>query len=48
MTEKSFHDAVLHGHAMPVEMVRSELLSLPLSRDSQPHWRFADPLPDKH
>jgi len=48
MTEKAFHDAVLRGHAMPVEMVRAELLDLPLSRDFKPHWRFADPLPDKH
>ncbi len=48
MTEKAFHDAVLHGHAMPVETVRAELLNLPLSRGFKPHWRFADPLPDKH
>jgi uncharacterized protein (DUF885 family) len=48
MTEKAFHDAVLQGHAMPVEMVRAELLNLPLSRDFKPHWRFADPLPDTH
>ncbi len=36
MSEKEFHDAVLHGHAMPVEMVRAELLNLPLSRDFKP------------
>jgi uncharacterized protein (DUF885 family) len=48
MNEKAFHDAVLHGHAMPVEMVRAELLNLPLSRDFKPQWRFADPLTDKH
>lgn len=48
MTEKAFHDAVLRGHAMPVEMVRAELLDLPLTRDFQAHWRFADAVADKH
>jgi len=48
MTEKAFHDAVLRGNAMPVEMVRAELLNLPLSRDFTPHWRFANPFPDTH
>jgi len=48
LTEKAFHDTVLHGNAVPVEMVRAELLDLPLSRDFKPHWRFADPLSDKH
>ena len=48
MTEKSFHDAVLGCHSIPIEMVRAELLNKPLSRDFRPCWRFADPLPDKH
>jgi len=48
MTEKAFHDAVFQGNAMPVEMVRAELLNLPVSRDFKPHWRFADPLPEQH
>ncbi len=48
MTEKAFHDAVLGCHSIPIEMVRAELLDLPLSRDFQPHWRFADSLPDRH
>ena len=48
MTEKAFHDAVLQGHAMPVEMVRAELLNLPLSRDFKPQWRFADPPGQTH
>jgi len=45
MTEKEFHDAILHGHARPVEMVRAEILGLPLTPDFTPQWRFADPLP---
>ena len=48
MTEKAYHDAVLSGHSIPLEMVRAELLDLPLSRDFKPHWRFADSLPDRH
>ncbi len=48
VTENAFHDAVLQGHAMPVEMVRTELLSLGMSRDFKLLWRFADPLPDTH
>jgi hypothetical protein len=43
VTEKAFHDAVLRGHSIPIEMVRAELLNLPLSRDDRPRWRFADP-----
>jgi uncharacterized protein (DUF885 family) len=48
MTEKAFHDAVLACHSIPVEMVRAELLELPLAREYHPRWRFADPLPEKH
>ncbi|MGC8640507.1 MAG: DUF885 family protein [Isosphaeraceae bacterium] len=47
MTEKAFHDAVLACHAIPVEMVRAEVLELPLAREYQPRWRFAGPLPQK-
>ncbi len=42
MSEREFHDAVLHGGAMPVEMVRARLLELPLARDFKPSWRFHD------
>jgi len=48
MTEKAYHDAVLSCHSIPLEMVRAELLDLPLARDFQPRWRFADALPDRH
>ena len=36
MTEKAYHDAVLSCHSIPLEMVRAELLDLPLSRDFRP------------
>src|SRR5438132_2990314 len=45
MTDRQFHDAVLEGGAMPIEMVRARLLALPLSRDYAPRWKFAGPVP---
>jgi hypothetical protein len=48
ISEKAFHDAVLSGHSIPIEMVRAELLELPLARDFQPRWRFADSILDSH
>ncbi|WKW11555.1 DUF885 family protein [Pseudogemmatithrix spongiicola] len=40
MTNKEFHDAILQGGRMPVEMVRARMLNLPLTRDWKPAWRF--------
>ena len=42
MTLREYHDAILQGGTMPVEMVRARLLDLPLSREYQPQWRFGD------
>jgi hypothetical protein len=42
MTETRFHDAILEGGPMPVELVRARLLGQPLSRDYRSNWRFAD------
>jgi uncharacterized protein (DUF885 family) len=42
MTERQFHDAVLQGGRMPVEMVRARLLGTPLARDFRTSWRFLD------
>jgi len=41
MTESGFNDAILAANAIPIELIRSELLNLPLSRDFHPSWRFA-------
>ena len=41
MTEKQFHDAILRGGSMPVEMVRARLTGQMLQRDHEPSWRFA-------
>jgi uncharacterized protein (DUF885 family) len=43
MTRREFHDAILQGGNMPVEMVRARLLGIPLTRDYTPGWRFGDP-----
>jgi uncharacterized protein (DUF885 family) len=42
MTEREFHDAILEGGRMPVEMVRARLTGQLLDRDYRAAWRFAD------
>ena len=45
MTDREFHDAILRGGTMPVEMVRARLTKAPLTRDDTARWRFeGDPL----
>ena len=52
LTEAQFSDTILAENAIPVELMRAELLNLPLTRDTQSTWRFADPFasrrPDQH
>ena len=43
MTNRQFHDAILQGGRMPVEMVRARLQNLPLTRDYKTQWRFDGP-----
>lgn len=43
MTNKAFHDAVLRGGAMPVEMVRAMLVNAPLTRDYETQWLYRGP-----
>jgi hypothetical protein len=45
MTDRQFHDAVITGGSMPVEMVRARLLKQSLARDHRASWRFAGELP---
>ena len=45
MTEREFHDAILQGGRMPVEMVRARLIEQPLTRDHVASWEFAGPDP---
>ena len=42
MSNRDFHDAILQGGPMPVELVRVRLLGLPVTRDYRAGWRFAD------
>lgn len=45
MTDVEFHDAILKGGRIPVEMVRAMLTRERLSRDYQPKWRFGGKVP---
>ncbi len=38
--ERAFHDAVLQGGNMPIELVRARIEQLPLTRDWRAAWRF--------
>ena len=42
MTNRQFHDAILQGGRMPVELVRARIQNLPLTRDYKTQWRFDD------
>lgn len=45
MSPREYHDAVLKGGRMPVEMVRARLTDQPLAPDYEPTWHFeGDPL----
>ncbi len=40
MTDKQFHDAILHEGQIPVEMVRAILTNQKLTKDFATNWRF--------
>ena len=40
MTNKQYHDAVMHLNSMPVEMVRAILTNQPLTEDFTTKWQF--------
>ncbi len=42
MSEREFHDAILRGGPMPIELVRARLLQEKLPRDFRATWRFAE------
>ena len=42
MTAREFHDAIMKGGRMPVEMVRARLTGQQLSRDHETNWRFME------
>jgi uncharacterized protein (DUF885 family) len=43
MSAAQFHDAVLLGGPMPIELVRARLSGAPLDAGMQSSWRFYDP-----
>jgi hypothetical protein len=45
MTNRQFHDAILQGGIMPIEMVRARLTNQPLTRDYTARWKFAGEKP---
>ena len=47
MTNREFHDAILKGGRIPVEMVRAMLTQQPPARDFTPSWKFAGEIPAK-
>jgi hypothetical protein len=40
MTPREFHDQILQGGRMPVEMVRAMLLQQSLPKDYRTSWKF--------
>ena len=40
MTAAQFHDGVLLGGYMPVELVRARMTGQPIARDFTTSWRF--------
>lgn len=46
MTDRQYHDAILHENMMPVAMLRAILTHQPLTPDFKSDWRFLDELKD--
>ncbi|MCL7961988.1 MAG: DUF885 domain-containing protein [marine benthic group bacterium] len=42
MTDREFHDAILQGGSMPIEMHRARLQGVAPEWEFRPRWRFAD------
>ncbi len=40
MTDRVFHDAILHENFMPVEMLRADLENQKFTRDVKISWKF--------
>lgn len=44
MTNKVFHDSILHENRIPIEMVRALLTKQKLTRDFKTNWKFYGPV----
>jgi uncharacterized protein (DUF885 family) len=40
MTDREFHDAILHENSMQLELLRADLENQPLTRDFKTSWKF--------
>ena len=40
MTDREFHDAILHENSMPIELLRADIENQPLTRDFKTNWKF--------
>lgn len=40
MSNREFHDAILHESSMPIELLRADLENQPLSKDFSTRWKF--------
>jgi hypothetical protein len=40
MTDREFHDAILHKNSMPIEILRADLENLKLTKDFTTSWKF--------
>ena len=47
MTNQAFHDRILKGGRMPVEMVRARLRGERIPKEYDPGWRFYDGPPEE-
>ena len=47
MTDREFHDAILHEGEMPLEMLRADLTNQKLSRDFHSSWKFYEEIAAK-
>ena len=47
MTNAAFHDEILRGGSMPIELIRLGLTKQKLTRDMSIDWKFYGDLPDK-
>jgi uncharacterized protein (DUF885 family) len=45
MTNRAFHDAILHENSIPIEMIRADLTHQQLSVDFKTSWKFYGPIP---
>ena len=40
MTDRAFHDSILHEGAIPIELIRASLAGQPLTKDYKTGWKF--------